>query len=235
VPRIPEHEWLDPEADEDRRCVDMSLKLGAASSNELDFEPTEVAWMPFVMGSDNQGQSRDRMRTSKRGLTSPCIEDLAQAERYQVALIPLPGLMRPADKAASGFTDLESVLVLPLTWKDVLIRLRSHDPFAKSRQTGDVVSFGATSVQLSSMEIHRAGKRIPVTALEFKLLRYLLLNAGRVISRDELLNEVWGFDNYPCTRTIDTHMWRLRQKLESDPTNPSHFLTIHAMGYKFLP
>jgi DNA-binding response OmpR family regulator len=85
------------------------------------------------------------------------------------------------------------------------------------------------------MEVRRAGKPLVLTALEFKLLRYLLLNPERVISRDELLNEVWGFDNYPCTRTVDTHMWRLRQKLESDPANPDHFHTVHAMGYKFLP
>jgi hypothetical protein len=213
----------------------MSSKLGVASSNEQGFEPTEVAWMPFGMSSENQGQSRDRVRNSRRALTSARIEDLAEAERYQVALVPLPGLMGPINGDAPAFADLGSVLVLPLTWKDVLIRLRSQDPFAKLSPNGKVVSFGASSVDFSSMEIHRAGKRVPVTALEFKLLRYFILNAGRVISRDELLNEAWGFDNYPCTRTIDTHVWRLRQKLESDPANPSHFHTVHAMGYKFLP
>jgi DNA-binding response OmpR family regulator len=63
----------------------------------------------------------------------------------------------------------------------------------------------------------------------------MILNPERVISRDELLNEVWGFDNYPCTRTVDTHMWRLRRKLELDPANPMHFHTVRAIGYKFLP
>jgi DNA-binding response OmpR family regulator len=57
----------------------------------------------------------------------------------------------------------------------------------------------------------------------------------RVISRDELLDKVWGYENYPCTRTVDNHILRLRQKLESDPSHPSHFLTVHGLGYKFVP
>ena len=60
-------------------------------------------------------------------------------------------------------------------------------------------------------------------------------NTQRVISRDELLNEVWGYQNYPCTRTVDNHMLKLRQKLESDPSYPLHFLTVYGRGYKFLP
>ena len=73
-----------------------------------------------------------------------------------------------------------------------------------------------------------------LTALEFKTLRYLVENARRVISRDELLNEVWGYQNYPTTRTVDTHILRLRQKLEKDPTDPVHFRTVHGTGYKFV-
>jgi DNA-binding response OmpR family regulator len=56
-----------------------------------------------------------------------------------------------------------------------------------------------------------------------------------VISRDELLNEVWGYENYPCTRTVDTHILRLRKKLEPEPAHPKHFHTVHNAGYKFLP
>jgi len=71
--------------------------------------------------------------------------------------------------------------------------------------------------------------------MEFKALKYLIQNAGKVISREELLNEVWGYENYPCTRTVDNHILRLRQKLERDPSHPVHFQTMHRTGYKFLP
>jgi DNA-binding response OmpR family regulator len=74
-----------------------------------------------------------------------------------------------------------------------------------------------------------------MTAQEFKLLRYLARSPERVISREELLNEVWGYQNYPSTRTVDNHILRLRQKLEPDPANPRFFLTMHGAGYKFVP
>jgi DNA-binding response OmpR family regulator len=74
-----------------------------------------------------------------------------------------------------------------------------------------------------------------MTAQEFKLLRFFAQSPERVISREELLNEVWGYQNYPSTRTVDNHILRLRQKLEMDPGNPRFFLTIHGAGYKFVP
>jgi DNA-binding response OmpR family regulator len=66
-------------------------------------------------------------------------------------------------------------------------------------------------------------------------LEFLTKNAERTISRGELLDKVWGYQDYPCTRTVDNHMMRLRRKLESDPSHPSHLLTIHGLGYKFVP
>jgi DNA-binding response OmpR family regulator len=74
-----------------------------------------------------------------------------------------------------------------------------------------------------------------MTAQEFKLVRFLSESPERVIPRDELLNEVWGYQNYPSTRTVDNHILRLRQKLEVDPSQPRYFLTVHGAGYKFVP
>lgn len=84
-------------------------------------------------------------------------------------------------------------------------------------------------------EITRRGEKITVTAKEFRMLEFLTKNAERVISRDELLSEVWGYQTYPCTRTVDNHILRLRQKLGNDPSNPSHLLTVHGAAYKFVP
>jgi len=96
-------------------------------------------------------------------------------------------------------------------------------------------SFGDVHVNFPSMEVVRKGEHIPLTAREFKTLKYMLQNARRVISRDELLNEVWGYENYPCTRTVDNHILRLRQKLERDPSRPVYLCTVHGAGYKFMP
>jgi len=96
-------------------------------------------------------------------------------------------------------------------------------------------AFGDVSISFSEMEALRNGEPVVLTTMEFKMLKYLVQNAHRVISRDELLDKVWGYENYPCTRTVDNHILRLRQKLERDPARPVHFRTIHRAGYKFLP
>jgi DNA-binding response OmpR family regulator len=84
------------------------------------------------------------------------------------------------------------------------------------------------------VEVSRSDRPVVLTALEFKVLRFFVTSPGRVISRDELLNQVWGFENYPCTRTVDNHVLRLRKKLEPDPACPVHFQTVHGVGYKFV-
>jgi DNA-binding response OmpR family regulator len=99
----------------------------------------------------------------------------------------------------------------------------------------EVLTFGDAHVDFTSMEATHAGKSVTLTAQEFKLLKFFASSPGRVLSRDELLNEVWGYQNYPSTRTVDNHILRLRQKLEPDSANPRYFLTIHGAGYKFVP
>ena len=85
------------------------------------------------------------------------------------------------------------------------------------------------------MIARKGGKVIPLTAHEVKLLRFFTKNPERVLSRDELLSDVWGYNSYPTTRTVDNQILKLRQKLESDPASPRHLQTIYGAGYKFTP
>jgi DNA-binding response OmpR family regulator len=97
-------------------------------------------------------------------------------------------------------------------------------------------AFGDVTVRFSAMEVLRKGAPVVLTTMEFKTLKYLIQNARRVVSRNELLNEVWGYENYyPCTRTVDNHILYLRRKLERDPSRPVHFCTVRRAGYKFSP
>jgi DNA-binding response OmpR family regulator len=129
----------------------------------------------------------------------------------------------------------DDYVTIPFSPRELVARLRASIRRALRLSPEDVYVFADVTVDFSKTEITRGGEKIAVTAKEFKTLEFLTKNAERVISRDELLNEVWGYQNYPCTRTVDTHMLRLRQKLEVDPSHPSHFLTVHGLGYKFLP
>lgn len=105
----------------------------------------------------------------------------------------------------------------------------------KAQKIENGLAFSDVKISFSSMEATRKGRPVALTPLEFKTLKYLAQNARRVLSRDELLNQVWGYENYPCTRTVDNLILRLRQKLEKDPAHPVHFHTVHGAGYKFLP
>ena len=101
--------------------------------------------------------------------------------------------------------------------------------------TSETFSFGACSIDFSKMFAKRSGVEVSLTSLEFKLLRFLTTNAERVLTREALLNDVWGYHSYPTTRTVDNLILKLRQKLELDPANPRHLLTVHGAGYKFVP
>jgi DNA-binding response OmpR family regulator len=123
----------------------------------------------------------------------------------------------------------------PFSPRELLARVNSAIRRTSRTNVGDVFAFGDVTVDFSRMELTRAGRLISLTAQEFKVLKFMSQNAERVLSREELLNEVWGYQNYPSTRTVDNHILKLRQKLEKDPANPLHFRTVHSAGYKFVP
>jgi len=132
----------------------------------------------------------------------------------------------------------------PFSPKELLARVRramrrttpmqaAVSPVAAKNVNHEVLMFGDARIDFTSMEATRGGKPVTLTTQEFKLLKYLASSPGRVISREELLNEVWGYQNYPSTRTVDNHILRLRQKLEQDPAAPEFLITMHGAGYKF--
>ncbi len=122
----------------------------------------------------------------------------------------------------------------PFSPRELLARVRAALRHTARVPDLQIVSFDDISVDFKRMEVKRDGKAVVLTAQEFKTFQFLVQNADRVISRDELLNEVWGYQNYPSTRTVDNHILKLRQKLEKDPSSPVHFRTVHGMGYKFV-
>jgi DNA-binding response OmpR family regulator len=131
----------------------------------------------------------------------------------------------------------------PFSPKELLARVRramrrgteTHQQSAPALQQQEVFTFGEVRVNFTAMETTKGGRTVSMTAQEYKVLKFFSRFPGRVISREELLNEVWGYHNYPSTRTVDNQILRLRQKLEADATEPKYFLTVHGAGYKFVP
>ena len=164
--------------------------------------------------------------------------DVCREIKQQAPSLPIIVL-----SAASDVSDKVLLLELgaddyvtkPFSPRELLARVRAALRRTVRTPAGDLASFDGVSVDFTRMEVSRDGSAVILTAQEFKTLKFFLHNAERVISRDELLNEVWGYQNYPSTRTVDNHILKLRQKLERDPANPIHFRTVHGMGYKFVP
>jgi DNA-binding response OmpR family regulator len=124
----------------------------------------------------------------------------------------------------------------PFSPRELLARVRTAmRRRGASPPVSESFSFGDVKVDFRKMETWREGTPVQMTSQEFKVLKFMIQNAERVLSREELLNQVWGYKNYPSTRTVDNHILRLRQKLEKDSANPLHFRTVHSAGYKFVP
>jgi DNA-binding response OmpR family regulator len=98
----------------------------------------------------------------------------------------------------------------------------------------DQIQFSDIVVDFKAYKAHRNNDPIELSAREYRLLRYLISKEGNVVTRDELLDEVWGYNSYPTTRTVDNHIARLRQKVEANIDSPRHILTVHGVGYKFV-
>jgi DNA-binding response OmpR family regulator len=107
---------------------------------------------------------------------------------------------------------------------------RQHKPVAPA-----TYRFADCEIDFKRMTAWRSGVAVVLTAHEFKLLKFFIEKAEHVLTRELLLNEVWGYNAYPTTRTVDNQILKLRQKLEADPANPRHLLTIYGAGYKFVP
>ena len=132
----------------------------------------------------------------------------------------------------------DDYLTKPFEMIELLARIESllrRPPAADTPAEGSPsYSFGPFAVDFRKMEITRKGKQIDLSAREFQLLRYFVEHRGTALSRETILNEVWGYDAMPSTRTIDTHVTWLRQKLEENSKFPKYILTVHGLGYKFV-
>jgi two-component system alkaline phosphatase synthesis response regulator PhoP len=121
----------------------------------------------------------------------------------------------------------------PFSLRELLARVRAVLRRPGPRQKGEMLACGDVRLHLRARQAFKAGKEVKLTRKEFDLIRYLMEHPGEVLTRDRLLDEVWGYEVYPTTRTVDTHVLRLRQKFETDPERPQYIRTVHGQGYKF--
>ena len=161
--------------------------------------------------------------------------DLRQ-KGFQKPILMLTARGQVTDKVVGLKLGADDYLTKPFDMMELLARIEA---LLRRSPTGEVAPLGAyrfgnVEVDFRRAEVSRDGTPVELSALELKLLRYFIQHRGATVSRDELLNEVWGYDSMPHSRTVDVHVSWLRQKIETNPSHPEFIVTIHRLGYKFV-
>jgi DNA-binding response OmpR family regulator len=153
----------------------------------------------------------------------------------ETPVIVVSAISEVVDKVLLLELGADDYVTKPFSPRELLARVQAA--IRRRRKPAVAVSyrFADCEIDFKKMTVFRQGAPIVLTSHEFRLLKFFTDNAERVLGREELLNEVWGYNCYPTTRTVDNQILKLRQKLEPDPANPTHFLTIYGAGYKFVP
>jgi DNA-binding response OmpR family regulator len=157
-----------------------------------------------------------------------------RAASMKVPIIVLSAVGDEVDKVLLLEIGADDYVVKPFGTRELLARIRAVLRRA-SPEARKVMQFSDTQVDLERRVVTRRGEELKLTPAEYNLLTYFLQNPDRPLTRDMILNSVWGYEFFPNTRTVDAHVVKLRQKLEPDPNVPRHFLTVHGVGYRFLP
>jgi two-component system OmpR family response regulator len=170
--------------------------------------------------------------------------DVCQAIREEDNELPvliLSARTLPEDRARGFDVGADQYLHKPFDLDELLSRVRNlitrrprFPALAGRKNLGDVYEFGRAKVNFDSFEVTVGEERVQLTHMEMKLLRYFIENEGSVVSRSELLDDVWGMSSTPTTRTVDNFVMRLRKYFEVDPAEPRHFLSVRGTGYRFV-
>jgi DNA-binding response OmpR family regulator len=158
-----------------------------------------------------------------------------KAKRPGIPIIMLTARGQEVDKVVGLELGADDYVTKPFSIRELLARVKAVLRRAGSLpKDKDRFQFGEVEVNLRSCQVSRNGRSLDFSSKEFDLLKYFLCHPGEALTRDRLLEEVWGYDKFPTTRTVDAHIVRLRQKLEPKPDDPRFFLTVHGTGYKFV-
>jgi DNA-binding response OmpR family regulator len=159
-----------------------------------------------------------------------------RAEGNHTPILMLTARSEEPDRILGLDLGADDYVTKPFSVRELMARvralLRRSHPEA---ELPDELSFGDIAIDFRRYEARRRGELLEMTRKEFAILRFLASRSGEVVSREDLLNEVWGYESYPTSRTVDNHVAGLRAKLERDSSQPEHIRTVHGVGYKFVP
>ena len=153
----------------------------------------------------------------------------------ETPIIMLTARSQEIDKVVGLEVGADDYVTKPFSIKELLARIRAHLRRAGKQVVEiEAFSFGDVELDFKKYRASKDGQELELSAREFDILRYLIGRRGEIVTRDKLLDEVWGYDQNPVTRTVDNHIAKLRQKIEDSPSDPQHIITVHRIGYRFV-
>ena len=153
----------------------------------------------------------------------------------ETPILMLTARSEETDKVVGLEVGADDYVTKPFSIKELLARIRAHlRRAAKQVVKIESFTFGDVELNFKKHAARKGGKELELSAREFEILRYLIRRRGEIVTRDQLLDEVWGYNSTPVTRTVDNHIAKLRQKIELDPSEPRHIITVHRLGYRFI-
>jgi len=157
-----------------------------------------------------------------------------RASGDQTPIIMLTARGQELDKVVGLKVGADDYVTKPFGFQELLARVEAV--LRRSLRTGvlEEYEFGNISLNFKKLTATKGGKHFDLSVREFNLLRVLIENRDHVVTREKLLSEVWGYEHFTLTRTVDTHIGKLRQKIEESPRNPRHIITVPRIGYRFL-
>jgi DNA-binding response OmpR family regulator len=158
-----------------------------------------------------------------------------RARGIEIPILMLTARSQEIDKVVGLEVGADDYVTKPFSLQELLARIRAHLRRA-AKQVAEIESFtfGEVELNFKKYTARKSGQALELSPREFEILRYLIRHRGEIVTRDQLLDEVWGYDSTPVTRTVDNHIARLRQKIEPDPSAPQHIITVHRLGYRFV-
>lgn len=156
-------------------------------------------------------------------------------EGIQTPILMLTSRKTELDKVVGLESGADDYVTKPFSIRELVARIRALlRRGTELKKDIDEFAFGNVDVDFKKQEATRGKKKLDLSAREFRILKYLIQHEGEVVTREMLLNDVWGYENYPTTRTVDNYVLSLRKKIEDDPSKPKHLMTVHTAGYKFV-
>ena len=219
---------------EDEEDLVKGLKLNLADEGyEVDWAPDGVEGLRKALQETPDLIILDIMLPEMDGL-EVCRE--LRQKNIGIPIIMLTAKGEEIDKVVGLEIGADDYITKPFSVRELLARIKAHLRRAdrKVNTLNRMYSFGDVEIDFAHFKAKRKGKELDFTSIEMEILKYLIAHHGEVVTRDNLLDKIWGYDSYPTTRTIDNHILKLRKKIEEDPAHPQYILSVYGGGYRFV-